>query len=458
MKKGLLHAILLLTGFSTSFFACSDDSSSKSSGEEVYATFDDLPHCGKSRRGDTVYVESESVRYTCTEDGWIIADDGEGSSASSEDTTKVETVPVDSATVLGFAQKGPFVDGSTVTITGVDSLLESTKEKFSGKVSGDSGAYSVSGVTLQNQYALVTANGFFFNGVSGKKTTGSKTKLSALADLTDTSAAGNAKVNVNIFSQLEYARVVNLVTGEKYNVPAAKRRATKELLAAFGRGYPDSVSSESSLVATATSLQDTGYVGASLYAAGIMMVADLNPAKIASRINNVSKDFAEDGLFNDSNVRASIADYLSSADSADNYASIRKNVQAWKLASPVPDFESILRAFWTSEFGLPECTDSLETHIEKNKNKNSASHDDGFACTSQRWHRVSALDAALGLCTGSKEGSFAKLDSAKEYYTCAMGVWQEISETAYNLKECTFDREGEYVSEGGEYFACVARQ
>ncbi len=117
-----------------------------------------------------------------------------------------------------------------------------------------------------------------------------------------------------------------------------------------------------------------------------------------------------------------------------------------------------MRAFWTSEFGLPECTDSLETHIEKNKNKNSASHDDGFACTSWRWHRVSALDAALGLCTGSKEGSFAKLDSAKEYYTCAMGVWQEISETAYNLKECTFDREGEYVSEGGEYFACVARQ
>lgn len=169
MKKRLFHALLLLTGFSTSFFACSDDSSSKSSGEEVYATFDDLPHCGKSRRGDTVYVESESVRYTCTEDGWIIADDGEGSSASSEDTTKVETVPVDSATVLGFAQKGPFVDGSTVTITGVDSLLESTKEKFSGKVSGDSGAYSVSGVTLQNQYALVTANGFFFNGVSGKK-------------------------------------------------------------------------------------------------------------------------------------------------------------------------------------------------------------------------------------------------------------------------------------------------
>lgn len=392
------------------------------------------------------------------ENGWILADDEGSSSTSSEDTTKVEVVPVDSATVSGFAQKGPFVDGSTVTINGIDSLFGTTKEKFSGKVSGDSGAYGVSGVSLQNQYALVTVNGFFLNGVSGKKTTGSKIKLSALADLTDTSSAGNAKVHVNLFSHLEYARVVNLVTDEKYNIPAAKRRATKELLAQFGRGYSGAVSAESSLVATAVSLQDTGYVGASLYAAGIMMVADLNPAKISSRMASVSKDFAEDGLFNDSTVRAQTADWLSSADSADNYASIRKNVQAWKLASPVPDFESILRAFWTSEFGLPECTDSLETHIEKNKNKNSASHDEGFVCTSLRWHRVSALDVALGLCTADKEGSFAKLDSAKEYYTCATGVWQEISETAYNLKECTAAREGEYTSEGGEFFACVARQ
>ena len=460
--------------------ACGDDDSSSfeeennSSGQASVETYEDLVHCTKSHYGEIVFVEEENAYFECTSEDWIEVDSATidsilATSSSSEtdedkpkssssvkadssEVAKVETKKVDSVTVSGFAQKGPFASGSAVTVYGLDSALEVTKTKFTGKVSGDSGAFKVEKIVLPSQFALVQVSGFYANEISGKNTSGTKTTLNAIVDL---SANKSVKANVNLFTELEYARAKHLVTAEKFNVPAAKKRATKELLAIFGAKAGDD------LTATDLSLSDTTSAGIAMLAASILLQGDLSASKFGIRLEDVSERFAATGSMDSDTLRADLADWASRADSADNFAGIRANVKNMKLVATVPDFESILYTFWTGVYKLGACTDSLEETIKKNDNKQSDNYGAGYVCTSKHWHKATALDSDLGLCTAKMEGSFKEYKGGKstEYYVCRTGTWQKITETQFELKECTEKRENEYVkAKSGEYFVCSGKQ
>ena len=479
LKKGLTLRNIVIEGVFIAFLlaACGDDSSSSSSEETTksssVATYGDLAHCTKSHYGEIMYVEDEGTYYECTSEDWVEVDSATvdsilatSSSSADADTVKssssvkadsseiaeVETKKVDSVTVSGFAHKGPFESGATVTVYGLDSLLEKTKTKFSGKVSGDSGAFSVSKIVLPSQFALVEVNGFYMNENTGKKTSGTKTTLSALVDLSE---GKSVKANVNVFTDFEYARAKQLVLKEKFNVPAAKKRATKELLAAFGgKGGDD-------LTATSLSLSDTNSAGTALLFASVLLQGDLSASKFGSRLGDVADLFASTGSLDSDTLRAALADWASKTDSVDNFAAIRKNVKNMKLATVVPDFEKVLYTFWTAEYKLGTCTDSLEETLKKNENKLSENYGAGYVCTSKRWHKATALDSELGLCLEKTENTFKEYKGGKEteYYVCKSGTWNKITETQYELKECSESRENEYVAtKSGEYFVCSAKQ
>lgn len=469
MKKflGILPALAL------AFAGCGDSSSSgedegSQSGIAEVDSFGGLVHCTKSHYGELAKVLELDSIYVCTSEGWVAADSSDVEAvlaksssseakakssssvkASADDVKEIEKTKIDSANVSGFAQKGPFVEGTAVSIYGLDDSLKATKAKFTGKTVGDSGRFNIKNVSLDNQFALIEVSGFFTNLMTGKKTSGTKTKLHAVVDL----SAGNAiNANVNLFTEMEYERVLTLVKNEKFNVPAAKKRATAELLDLFG------VKGSENLVSTSLSLADTGSVGAALYAFAVMMQTDLSASKFGIRLGDFAEDFAKDGSWDDSTMRADVADFLSDFAGAD---SVRARAKAKNLSKNIPDFESILLEFWTTELGLGTCTDSLETTVKKVSNKNSSLSGSGFACTSKHWHKVSELDTELGLCIAGKEGEFkeSKLEKSPNYFTCSSGEWKEISKTAYELKSCTSERNEEYVkAESGEMFVCLDKQ
>ena len=476
-RKAIGSIAALLVAF---LAACGDDSSSgkseeDSSGIATVATYEDLIHCTKSHYGEIAYVEEENTYFECTSEDWtevdsakvdsiltassssVAADSSKPKSSSSikvseKDTAKVEVKKVDSVTVVGFAQKGPFAKGSSVTVYGLDSLFAKTKTKFTGSVENDSGAFKVSKVALPSQFALVEVSGYYQNEVCGKKSSGSKTTLSALVDL---SAGKSVKANVNLFTDLEFVRAKQLILNEKFNVAAAKQRATKELLAAFG----SSVKSETT--ATEISLLDTSSAGKALLAASLLMQGDLSASKFGSRLSGVEDLFSATGALDSAELRAAIADWASKEDSTDNFAKIRENIKSLKIMGVVPDFESTLYAFWIKDYGLGNCTEELESTIKKNENKLSDNYGAGYACTAKRWHKATALDTELGLCTGKMEGQFKEYKGKKdtEYYVCKAGTWKEISETQYELKECTDKRNDEYVkTKSEEYFVCTDKQ
>lgn len=477
---GLIPAFLLIV-----LGACGGDSSSSNesnSGKvDEFEILEDLVHCSKSHYDELAYVVETDSFYKCTPAGWVTIDsteleeilassdsksDGVSSagakssssvSTSAQDTAKVDIVKVDSANVSGWAQKGPMVSGSTVSVYGLDNSLARSTTKFTSKVTGDSGRFLVSGIVLKNQYAEIEVSGFYKNAFTGKNTSGTRTKLTALVDLSE---GKSIKANVNLFTEFEKARALQLFK-EKYNVPAAKVRASREILDAFnftGR----KVKPEDVPLATALSLADTGVAGIALYSAGLMMTANLTIGKSTSLIAKVAEDLAEDGTWDDSTTRASVADNLCRQDSVDGFEFARNSLKSMKLAFVVPDFESNLRRFWNEELGLGECTDKLEADevVRKVSNKESAFYGAGFACTSKRWHKTTPLDAELGMCTSKMEGAYkeSKLDKSTKYYTCKAGTWAEISNIRYQLGECTeslaADDSKKYKAVKDSFFLC----
>ncbi|MCQ2096386.1 MAG: hypothetical protein MJY87_00380 [Fibrobacter sp.] len=454
------------------FAACGDSSSSDDSKDvktPEYETAEDMVHCTKSHYGEFAYVKDEDAYYECTADGWVISDssaveearssssvkddldDKSSSSVSAADTAAVNVEKVDSAKVVGFAQKGPFVNGSVVTVYGLDSALNTTSEKFTGKVVGDSGYFKVDGITLNSQFALVEANGFYKNAVTGKNTSGSKTRLSAIVDLSEK----DVKANVNILTELEYARVVQLVTKEKYNVPAAKVKATQELWSMFGATVTEDIS------VSDISLANSDMAGAALYAASIALQGDLSSSKLNSRLEELSEDFAADGKWDDQEIRAAVADYLSNVDSLGGFPAIRKNVEAMKLSAKVPDYESFLYVYWTGNYGLGLCDAAKETSIVKNKNKTSANYGAGYVCVNERWHKSTALDTELGLCVAGREGEMAKDTSGKvvKYYVCESGAWRNVSDVDYELNLCKESLKNTIAkTEDGTSYVCTGSE
>ena len=473
MKWNRFYALAL---FAALLVGCSDDDSSSSaegnvSGIASVATFDDLAHCTKSRYGEVVYVENEETYFECNGGDWTEVDSAKvdsiiaecsssvesSSSAKSSssvrekvaDTAVVELVKVDSVTVSGFAQKGPFESGTVVTVYGLDSLLEKTKTKFTGKVTGDSGAYSVSKIVLPSQFALVEVNGFYMNENTGKKTSGTKVTLNALVDLSE---GKSVKANVNVFTEMEYARVKHLVLKEKYNVPAAKIRATKELVEAFGGN------SSSDIVSTDLSLSDTGAVGKSLLIASVLLQGDLSASKLGLRLGKVSDLFAATGAIKNDSLFTEFADWASDMDDAGKFDSLRSNIKAMNLSSNVPEFEGFLYNLWTTNYGLGECNKDNEFYIRKNENKASSNFDEPFACTGNRWHRTSEIDAELGMCSSVMEGAY-KQTASNDYYACHSGKWHKVTKVEYELKDCTAENQNKYRSVLSDmYFVCLDSQ
>ena len=109
--------------------------------------------------------------------------------------------------IAGEALKGPFVKGSAVTVQGIDcKTMKFSDEVFEGKVKSDKGDFAFDDVTLSSTCAVFEATGKYRSEITGKESAGEIT-LHALTDLKD-----RKNVNVNLLTELEYERVMYLVT------------------------------------------------------------------------------------------------------------------------------------------------------------------------------------------------------------------------------------------------------
>ena len=259
---------------------------------------------------------------------WACSDGDKAAGGSTEDAGIIADL-----NVAGLTQKGPFVNGSVVTVQGIDcKTLKFTDEVFEGKVKSDKGDFTIEDVSLKSTCALFEVTGEYRNEISGKKSS-EKLTLHALTDLKD-----RKNVNINLLTELEYERLMFLVTEKGKKFAEAKAQAEKEVLAAFDiKG--DFVEFEN------LNIFESGDENAALLAVSVMMQAETDDAGLVTRMEKFADSFAETGKWKDSGTKKIISEWAIEVTANGGLDSIRKNVEAWDLGDTVPAFEKFIEAY-----------------------------------------------------------------------------------------------------------------
>lgn len=127
--------------------------------------------------------------------------------------------------VNGSVQKGPFTQGTVITIQALDEKLDPTGKNYSTKTTDDAGLFAI-GSQIESRYVEIIATGYYFNEIEGKVSSSTLT-LRSLSDLSE-----EGKTNVNLLTTLESDRMMALVKGGK-SVAEARKQAEQEIFTVF---------------------------------------------------------------------------------------------------------------------------------------------------------------------------------------------------------------------------------
>lgn len=460
---------IAFASFACLFTACGDTTTNiySDNGEEIAdEEFDD-----EDEEGDENIVENSAGKKQAKSSSSSkkksssssVADEEKSSSSSSQkDDSKSsssvkheqnssanetpDVVKFKKKSVAGVCQKGPFVTGSTVKLYELDGeTYAQTDVNFSGKIASDKGEFEVSGVALASQYALLEANGKYYNEVSGQKSSGAIT-LKALADLSD-----REKVNVNLLTHLEYGRALYLV-GSGLDMSAAKEQAEAEVLKAFGI-QGDFANSED------LNIFGTGEGNAALLALSILLQGDRSEAELVKLLDKIAADIEKDGKWDDEATKAKIADWASLLEMEDKLSTFRSKITGWNLG-PVPEFEKYVRNFWRESYGLGDCDAENEGRVTATANELSETYGSlrRYICKSGAWETATDVEKDTYQWEAGEDGEI-KVGSVTKVvsyvYDEAQKQWVEANESEEKLNlGCTTNRAGQVEKKGEILYVC----
>ena len=192
----------------------------------------------------------------------------------------------------GLIEKGPFISGSTITVSELDKTLSLTGRNFTTQIKGDNGSFEIKDIELASKYVQLSVDGFFFNEVEGALSS-SKITLMALADLTDKSS-----VNVNLLTHLQRERVIELI-GEGKSFSGAKKQSLKEVLATFHINGDYKQPEEVSIVGSSTESEV-------LLAISTIMLNGNSEAQFTELLSQFSEDLKDNGTIDDTDISEKI--------------------------------------------------------------------------------------------------------------------------------------------------------
>lgn len=280
-------------------------------------------------------------------------------------------VAIVNKTVDGEAQKGPFVNGSSVLLFEMDGSYAQTGKSFSGNISSNKGGFTLRNVSLVSQYATLVANGYYRNEVTGHTSAGT-IQLNAISDLSQ-----RGHVNVNLLTHLEYKRVLNLLDSGM-TMSAAKERAESEVLKFFG--FADKLIADDAERFEDLDIFSTGDGDAALLAISVLMQGELSEADLTERLTNVSQGLSVD-KWNCDTVKTAMADWALGAP----LARIRANVVGWKISDSVPAFETFVKHYWWNNYKLGNCSADNKNAKATDANKLSLFYGKEFVCNGEDW-------------------------------------------------------------------------
>jgi hypothetical protein len=254
-----------------------------------------------------------------------------GTTTTDNTTITTDTSTSSAVTLSGKVQKGPYVQGTEITVRELDSSMIPTGNTFTGTIDDNTGSFGIKG-TLTNKMVELSADGYYFNEVSGALSTG-KLTLSALSDLTDSSS-----VNVNLMTHLEKKRVEYLLDNSKLTFSAAKTQVQTEILKIFNIENVTLGNSET------LDISKSGDGNAVLLAISAILQSDKTDAELTELLSNINTDIRPDGTLDSTITKAALVtamEYVKPLQST-----IRSNIEArynaLGMSVSIPSFETYL--------------------------------------------------------------------------------------------------------------------
>ncbi len=212
----------------------------------------------------------------------------------------------------GKVEKGPFTQGSTVTIQEMNRDLSLTGNSFQTDIRNNEGEFKIeSSIEFASPYVQLSCDGYFFNEVKGELS-GSQIRLESIVDIKD-----KRSININVLTHLSKDRIINLMNTEGLSYQQASSQATLELLTCFGlQEYKDLRFEDLSIT--------SGESGSGvLIMISSILLTERSEAELTEYISKLKEAFTSTGTLPDSDIQTlrEKSQQLSTEDIANNILS-----------------------------------------------------------------------------------------------------------------------------------------
>lgn len=253
----------------------------------------------------------------------------------STDGGSATTAPVSKAIVSGQVQKGPYLNGSSVTIYELDTNLNQTGKTFNTQISNNYGSFELSNVNLASQFVELKADGYYFNEVAGNNSVAPIT-LYALVDLADKST-----INVNLLTHLERERVKSLIAkGSAFS--DAKKQAQKEVLQLFN------ISKNTIAASETLDLSKDGEDNGILLAVSAILQGNRTEAELSELLANMISDIKQNGTLISSTSGSALINAAKVLDITKTRTNLQNKYTALGVTATVPDCANYVTNFINS--------------------------------------------------------------------------------------------------------------
>lgn len=232
--------------------------------------------------------------------------------------------------VNGSVQKGPFTQGTSITIQALDEKLDPTGKNYSTKTTDDAGLFAI-GSQIESRYVEIIATGYYFNEIEGKVSSSTLT-LRSLSDLSE-----EGKTNVNLLTTLESDRMMALVKGGK-SVAEARKQAEQEIFAVFN--IPNTVGDTGFDKMDITGGTDADAI---LLAISASLQAGRTVGELSELISKIAGEVATAGKLETDRIRTQILDGCKKVDADKVRNNLTKRyTDLGKTDFVIPPFEDYL--------------------------------------------------------------------------------------------------------------------
>lgn len=212
--------------------------------------------------------------------------------------------------IQGYAQKGAFRIGSTVTLSELSSSLKPTGLNFYSTILDDYGTFRLPDVEISSNLVEIMINGQFFNeSKNGYGSTGF-----TLKGITDIS--NHSQVNVNVLTHLATYRTKYLVKNDKIDFDEANYQAQNEILAIFN------LEEEGSYDYTQLDITNEGILNNKLLAISAIVLGWKSNSELTEFLTKIAIDIESNGTLDDALLQTELANDAELC----NVGGIRKNL------------------------------------------------------------------------------------------------------------------------------------